>query len=130
MTYGGIRRVADRHDRGARVYIRVPKIGTEGKAGGACGKKCEAGPRTRTRSGLQREEARTIGAVKADCISCWIFRMHRPDGGVTIFPTSAALRMSVPWSFMKRASPNAAITENSRSKRYQDRTTMPACARC
>lgn len=44
------------------IYPRAAE-GTEGKAGGACGKKCKARP-GKDRERIARDEARTVGAVR------------------------------------------------------------------
>ena len=80
--------------RGARVYIRVPTEGTEGKAGGAGGKKCEHDlVLEKDRERIKRDEARTVGAVTADRTAGSDLPDARPGGGATIFPTSAVLRI-------------------------------------
>ena len=65
--------------KGSRVYIRVPKKGNEGKAGGACGDQREAGP-LKGPGAHQEGGGRTIGAVKEICALLSIPEANRMEG--------------------------------------------------
>lgn len=94
------------------IYPRAAE-GTEGKAG-ELRKKCKL---VLEKDGSELRATRRVRSVRCGrSHSCWIYRCST-GWRRSIFPTSAALKMSARWSFMKRASPSAAITENSKSKR-------------
>ena len=109
--------------KGSRVYIRVPKKGTKEKLVELAATNAKL-VLTKDRERIKREEGRTIGAVKEICALLSIRR--RTGWRPSISPISAASKTWVPWWSMKKESQSAAITGNSGSKPYPDRTITPA----